>query len=155
MGPVYALVSEHAETKLTGVRSPFSLKKFVNELIRGIRSAFLLAGIEYGMYGLIFVITMFYPLGGMVALIPAWIVGVWAFGAAAMDYVWERDGLGARQAFLATLKRPIMAFGVGLPFAIWMSIPIPVISTVTGPLIGGMSAAAMAAVVLKDPEING
>ena len=154
MGPVYALVSEHVETKLTGVKAPFSLRRFLNDVVRGIRSAMLLATIEYGLYGLIFVLTMFYPLGGVVALIPAWMIGVWAFGAAAMDYVWERDGLGAKQALMATLKRPMMAFGIGLPFAIWMSIPIPLISTVAGPLIGGMGAAAMASVLLKDPELQ-
>ena len=64
-----------------------------------------------------------------------------------MDYVWERNGMGARTGLRASLARPWMALGLGVPFALWMS--VPVLAWTVGPMMGGMLASASAAVALN------
>ena len=51
-----------------------------------------------------------------------------------MDYVWEREGKGAWAGLAASLRRFGLALNVGIPFALWMS--VPVLAWTVGPIDG-------------------
>jgi len=80
------------------------------------------------------------------------LVGAWAYGVSAMDYVWERRGKGARSGFMASLARPDVAWGIGIPFALWMS--LPVLAWTVGPMMGGLGAAAASSVALTERGVG-
>ena len=65
-----------------------------------------------------------------------------------MDYVWEREGKGAWEGLAASLRQSMVALNVGIPFSLWMSIPL--LAWTVGPLMGGMGAAATACVALVE-----
>jgi hypothetical protein len=77
----------------------------------------------------------------------SWTVGAWAYGAAMLDYVWEREGLGAKAGLARSVKQLGVALGVGVPFSIWMS--VPVVAWTLGPLMGGMGAATVAVLAVR------
>jgi uncharacterized protein involved in cysteine biosynthesis len=150
MGPLFAAVSEAAEAQITGQTVAFSWSRWIKDAVRGMRSALALATFEWTLTLGLWVAGLTIPVLSPVTLPLAWLVGAWAYGASAMDYVWEREGKGARSGLVASLKRPAVAFGVGIPFALWMA--IPVLAWTVGPMMGGMGAAATASVLLKGGE---
>ena len=152
MGPLFAAVSEAAESQITGQSVSFSWSRWVKDAVRGVRSAAVLATFEWTLTLALWVAGLAIPVLSPVTLPLAWLVGAWAYGASAMDYVWEREGKGARSGWLASLQRPAVALGVGVPFALWMA--IPVLAWTVGPMMGGMGAAAAASVLLKGGEVE-
>lgn len=152
MGPLFAAVSEAAESQITGQSVSLSWSRWVKDAVRGVRSAAVLATFEWTLTLALWVAGLAIPVLSPVTLPLAWLVGAWAYGASAMDYVWEREGKGARSGWLASLQRPAVALGVGVPFALWMA--IPVLAWTVGPMMGGMGAAAAASVLLKGGEVD-
>ena len=152
MGPLFAAVSEATEAQITGQALVFSWSRWIKDAVRGLRSAMVLATFEWTLTLLLWAVGLFFPVLSPVTLPLAWLGGAWAYGASAMDYVWEREGKGARSGLVASLKRPTVAFGVGVPFAFWMA--IPVLAWTVGPMMGGMGAAATASVLLKGGETS-
>ena len=147
MGPLLAAVSEAVETQITGTTFSFSWRRWVKDAVRGFRSAALLAAFEWSLTLVLWGVGLAVPVLSPITLPLAWLLGAWAYGASAMDYVWEREGRGAWAGLGASLKRSGIALQVGVPFALWMS--VPVLAWTVGPLLGGMGAAATASVVLK------
>ena len=119
----------------------------MKDAVRGLRSAALLAAFEWSLTLVLWGLGLAVPVLSPITLPLAWLLGAWAYGASAMDYVWEREGRGAWAGLGASLKRSGIALQVGVPFALWMS--VPVLAWTVGPLLGGMGAAATASVVLK------
>lgn len=150
MGPLFAAVSEAAESQITGQHVAFSWSRWIKDAVRGMRSALVLATFEWSLTLGLWIAGLAVPVLSPVTLPLAWLVGAWAYGASSMDYVWEREGKGARAGLAASLRRPSVALGVGIPFALWMA--IPVLAWTVGPMMGGMGAAATASVVLKRGE---
>ena len=148
MGPLFAAVSEAAETQITGRVFVFSWSRWVKDAIRGMRSAILLAVFEWSLTAVLWLIGLLVPLLSPVVLPLAWLLGAWAYGASAMDYVWEREGKGAWEGLAASLRQSMVALNVGIPFSLWMSIPL--LAWTVGPLMGGMGAAATACVALVE-----
>ena len=148
MGPLFAAVSEAAETQITGRVFVFSWSRWVKDAIRGMRSAVLLAVFEWSLTAVLWLIGLLVPLLSPVVLPLAWLLGAWAYGASAMDYVWEREGKGAWEGLAASLRQSMVALNVGIPFSLWMSIPL--LAWTVGPLMGGMGAAATACVALRE-----
>ena len=147
MGPLFGALSEAMEAQITGQTAPFSIKKWISDAGRGLRSAIWLALFEWTAVLVLWVAGCIVPAIAPFTLFLAWLVGVWAYGASVMDYVWEREGLGAWSAWQASLRHAKLAFGVGLPFSLWMSVPL--LAWTIGPLMGGMGAVAASVVALK------
>ena len=150
MGPLLAAVSEAVETQITGTSVFFSWGRWIKDALRGLRSAALLATFELSLTLMLWTVGLAMPVLSPFALAVAWIVGAWAYGASVMDYVWEREGKGAWAGLAASLRRFGLALNVGIPFALWMS--VPVLAWTVGPLMGGMGATATACVALKEPR---
>ena len=147
MGPLFAEVSASAGAALGEPTKAFSWRQWLHEVVRGARAALLMAVLELTILVACWVLGLLVPVLSPVTLPLAWLVGAWVYGASAMDYVWERNGMGARAGLRASLARPWMALGLGVPFALWMS--VPVLAWTVGPMMGGMLASASAAVALN------
>ncbi len=152
MGPFFAEVSASAEAALGKPAKAFSWRRWLHEVARGVRAAFLMAVMEFTILIACWVLGLTVPVLSPLTFPLSWLVGAWIYGASAMDYVWERHGIGARDGLRASLARPWMALGLGVPFALWMS--VPVLAWTVGPMIGGMLASASAAVALNGPSDN-
>ena len=150
MGPLFAAVSEAAEAHMTGVETPFSMTRWIKDAVRGLRSAALLAAFEWSLAAGLWALGLMVPVLSPVTLPLAWLLGAWAYGASVMDCVWEREGKGARAGWWASVKRADVALSVGVPFALWMS--VPVLAWTVGPLMGGLGATATACVALRQPR---
>ena len=150
MGPLLAAVSEAVETQITGATVSFSWGRWIKDAVRGLRSAALLATFEWSLALMLWAVGLAVPVLSPFTLAVAWILGAWAYGASVMDYVWEREGKGAWAGLAASLRRFELALNVGVPFALWMS--VPVLAWTVGPLMGGMGATATACVALKQPR---
>ena len=150
MGPLFAAVSEAVEAQIRGHNAPFSLRRWIRDALRGMRSAVWLALFEWTVVALLWIVGLLVPVLSPFTLTLAWLVGAWAYGASVMDYVWERQGKGALSGWRSSLRRLDVAFACGVPFSLWMS--IPVLAWTVGPLMGGMGATAAASVALIDRE---
>ncbi len=160
LGPVMAALSEITEEKLTGVKKSFSLKRWMFEALRGVRTAILYLFIELSLSLLLLLffavvglfIPILLPLIAVIEIILAFLIGAFFYGAAALDYVWEREGVGALGSFLKAKSDPALAIGVGVPFAIWMM--IPVINFTLAPIFAPAIASVAAVLALKRDVIN-
>ena len=150
MGPLFAAVSEAVEAQIRGQNAPLSLRRWIRDALRGMRSAVWLALFEWTVVALLWIVGLLVPVLSPFTLTLAWLVGAWAYGASVMDYVWERQGKGALSGWRSSLRRLDVAFACGVPFSLWMS--IPVLAWTVGPLMGGMGATAAASVALTDRE---
>jgi uncharacterized protein involved in cysteine biosynthesis len=161
LGPVMSVISDVTEEKLTGVKRPFSLKKFIREVFRGIRTALLYLFIELFLALLLLVVALvaglvfpvLLPFIAPLEVIVAFTIGAFFYGAAALDYVWEREDVGAFGSLGMAYKSRRLAVGIGVPFAIWMAIPI--VNFTLAPIFAPALAAVAAVLALKgDREKN-
>ena len=161
LGPVMSVISDVTEEKLTGVKRPFTLKKFIREVFRGIRTALLYLFIELFLALLLLVVALvagwvfpvLLPFIAPLEIIVAFTIGAFFYGAAALDYVWEREDVGAFGSLGLAYKSRRLAVGIGVPFAIWMAIPI--VNFTLAPIFAPALAAVAAVLALKgDREKN-
>ena len=161
LGPVMSVISDVTEEKLTGVKRPFSLKKFIREVFRGIRTALLYFFIELFLALLLLVVALvagwvfpvLLPFIAPIEIIVAFTIGAFFYGAAALDYVWEREDVGAFGSLGMAYKSRRLAIGIGVPFAIWMAIPI--VNFTLAPIFAPALATVAAVLALKgDREKN-
>ena len=68
MGPLFAAVSEAAETQITGRVFAFSWSRWIKDAIRGMRSAALLALFEWSLTSVLWLIGLLVPLLSPVVL---------------------------------------------------------------------------------------
>ena len=161
LGPVMSVISDVTEEKLTGVKRPFSLKKFIRDVFRGIRTALLYLFIELFLALLLLIVALvvgwvfpvLLPFIAPLEVILAFIIGAFFYGAAALDYVWEREDVGAFGSLGLAFKSRRLAVGIGVPFAIWMAIPI--VNFTLAPIFAPALATVAAVLALKgDGEMN-
>jgi len=161
LGPVMSVISDVTEEKLTGVKRPFSLKKFIRDVFRGIRTALLYLFIELFLALLLLIVALvvgwvfpvLLPFIAPLEVIVAFIIGAFFYGAAALDYVWEREDVGAFGSLGLAFKSRRLAVGIGVPFAIWMAIPI--VNFTLAPIFAPALATVAAVLALKgDREKN-
>ena len=155
LGPVMSVISDVTEEKLTGVKHPFSLKKFIRDVFRGIRTALLYLFIELFLALLLLIVALvvgwvfpvLLPFIAPLEVIVAFIIGAFFYGAAALDYVWEREDVGAFGSLGLAYKSRRLAVGIGVPFAIWMAIPI--VNFTLAPIFAPALATVAAVLALK------
>jgi uncharacterized protein involved in cysteine biosynthesis len=159
LGPIMSVLSDITEEKLTGVKRSFSFGKFIREVFRGVRTAILYLFLELFVVvilllvalvtGLIFPVLL--PIIAPLEIVIAFVIGAFFYGAAALDYVWEREDVGAIGSLNLALSSSRLAVGIGVPFAIWMAIPI--VNFTIAPIIAPALAAVAAALVLKSEAV--
>jgi uncharacterized protein involved in cysteine biosynthesis len=143
LSPVFALASDAVANALKSEKVVWHGLDWKQSLVRGIRSAILLVLLEMGLSSLLFigciVLPFFVPiLGFMTLLFPVLsaVLSIWFYGAASLDYAWEKHGYAASEGLHASWKLRGVTLGIGLPF--YAAMTIPVLAIFTGPLFGGL-----------------
>ena len=143
LSPVFALASDAVANALKSEKVVWQGFDWKQSLVRGIRSAILLVLLEIGLSSLLFlgciVLPFFSPvLGFLTLLFPVLsaVLSIWFYGAASLDYAWEKHGYGASKGLHASWKLRGVTLGIGLPF--YAAMTIPLLAIVTGPLFGGL-----------------
>ena len=155
LGPIMSVISDVTEEKITGIKRPFSFHKFIREVFRGIRTAILYLFIELFLAFLLLVTALavglvapvLLPIIAPIEVFVAFIIGAFFYGAAALDYVWEREEVGAFGSIGKAFSSRRLAIGIGVPFAVWMSIPI--VNFTIAPIFAPALATVAAVLVLK------
>ena len=160
LGPVMAILSELTEQKMTGVIRPFSFGHFLRDVFRGIRTALLYLIIELSLAILLLIVALvvgfmfpiLLPVIAPLELLLAFVMGAFFYGAASMDYVWEREGAGAVESIRMAFKSRRLAVGLGIVFSVLMA--IPVVNFTLAPIFAPAITAVAASLVLKGSSRN-
>lgn len=143
LSPVFALASDAVAKALRSEKVVWHGLDWKQSLVRGMRSAVLLVLLEFALSSLLFLCCIALPffvpvLGFLTVLFPVLsaVLSIWFYGAASLDYAWEKQGYGALEGLRASWKFRGVTLGIGLPF--YAAMTIPLLALVTGPLLGGL-----------------
>lgn len=139
LSPLFALLSEIADEKITGKRFPFSFSNLMKDIVRGIMISLRNMLIELGIIIACFIITFFFPPLVFIST-PFLLVLSWYFtGFSLMDYNTERYRFNVRDSVNFIRSNKGIAMGVGCVYWLFMSIP-----TFAGDIVGLMFGPALA-----------
>ncbi|WP_075602615.1 EI24 domain-containing protein [Saccharicrinis aurantiacus] len=147
LSPIYAILSEKVEQKLTGNEYPFSIKQFAKDVWRGILLALRNLGLEIiitiGLFALSFV-----PVVGLVSGPLLFLVTAYFYGFSFMDYTMERQNLNLNQSINFAKTNKGLTVGNGTIFSAILLIPY------IGVLISGfVSIIAITAATISTIEL--
>lgn len=140
LSPLFALLSEIADEKITGQKFPFSFPQLLKDILRGTMISLRNMMIEFGIIILCFVITLFFP-PLVIATTPFLLLVSWYFtGFSLMDYNTERYRYNVSDSVKFIRANMGLVIGIGCVYGLFMSIP-----TFIGDIIGLMFGPALAA----------
>lgn len=141
LSPLFALLSEVADEKLTGKKFPFSIKQLLKDVARGIaitfRNLFMELLISFGLW----LIAIFVPPLIFITFPLGLVVGWYFIGFSIMDYNCERYRFNMSASIQFIKKHKGHAIGVGCVYSIFMALP-----TVAGDAIGIMFGPTLAVI---------
>ncbi len=121
--PVFAWLSEKTESILQNTTYPFALKKFLSDVLRGVKIA-----LRNTLWQTVYTISVL-----ILALVPVigWATPVWAifiecfyFGFSMLDYTSERKGLSASESIDFIGRHRGLAIGNGMIFYLLHALPL-------------------------------
>lgn len=123
LSPVFSILSEKAETALTGKEYPFSLIQFLKDILRGTIIAIRNLILELLLIALFSIAGIFAgPLAILVAPL-LWIIGAYYYGFSMMDYVCERRKMSISAGNAYIRKRRYFVCGNGVMYSLFEMIP--------------------------------
>lgn len=141
LSPLFALLSEKTEEKITGVQFPFSFKQLCKDVLRGILITLRNFSIEMGIILGCMVISVFLAPATFIT-IPFLLFVSWYFtGFTMLDYNAERHKLKAGESTELVRMNKGYACGIGCVYWLFMILPFFV-----GDIIGIMFGPALAVV---------
>lgn len=141
LSPLFALLSEKTEEKLTGNKFPFSILQLLKDVLRGILISLRNMLLEFLIILLCFVLNIIFPVSAIVTFPFLLFVSWYYYGFSMLDYSCERYkyGISASLRFIRSNKG--YACGIGLVYWFFISLP-----TVIGDFIGIMFGPTLAVV---------
>ncbi len=127
MSPLLAYLSEKAEYILTGRRYDFSLKKFVNDVVRGILISIRNFFYELRLHILIFFAMLIPILGQFIAVLSPIIlffVSAYFYGFSFIDYTNERRNFNLRKSVKFVRSNMGFSVAIGGIYALFLSVPV-------------------------------
>jgi CysZ protein len=121
--PLFAYLSEKTEAILLNTDYPFSIKKFISDIIRGIHIA-VRNLLWQTVYTISILILALIPVVGWVAPLASLFVECFYFGFSMLDYTNERKGLSAPQSIDFINRHKGLAIGNGIIFYCIHLLPI-------------------------------
>jgi CysZ protein len=151
LSPVFALLSEKAEEKITGKSFPFSFKQLLKDILRGITISLRNMILEYFFIFVCFLISLFFPFLFIITTPFLMFVGWYFVGFALIDYNCERHKFGVGKSIQFMKRNRGYACGVGLVYSFFLALPF-----VPGQIIGMMFGPAVAVIggTVSFMEIN-
>lgn len=134
LSPLFSLLSESLEEKLTGKKYTFRVSQLVKDIFRGIGISLRNMLLEYVFIILCFAVTiLFPPLVFMTA--PFLMLLSWYFiGFTMLDYNFERHKMSISQSITFTRNNKGLACGIGAIYSLFMLLPL-FVGMMFGPVI--------------------
>ena len=121
--PLFAYLSEKTEAIILKEKYPFSLKKFLSDVIRGIRIA-LRNTLWQTVYTVSILFLALIPVLGWITPLLALFIECFYFGFSMLDYTSERKGLSSAQSIDFINRHKGLAIGNGMVFYLMHALPI-------------------------------
>lgn len=141
LSPLFALLSEKADEKITGQSFPFNIGQLIKDIGRGIVISMRNMLLEYFFTFVCFLLSLFIPPLALVTAIFLPILSAYYVGFAMLDYSCERYKFGVGQSIQFIKRHKGYAIGIGLVYNLFMMLPFFV-----GDIIGLMFGPALAVV---------
>lgn len=139
LSPVFALLSEHAEEKLTGRNFPFSFPQLLKDILRGIIISLRNMILEYFFIFVSFILCLLFPPLLFVTTPLLFLLGWYFIGFALMDYNCERHKFGVSKSIQFMKQNKGYACGIGLVYSFFLGLPF-----IPGQILGMMFGPAVA-----------
>lgn len=134
LSPLFSLLSESIEEKLTGKKYPFNGIQLLKDIFRGIGVSLRNMFLEYLFIAACFVVTLFFPplviLTAPFLLLVSW----YYIGFTMLDYNFERHRMSISQSAAFTREHKGTAIGIGIIYAFFMMLPF-LIGIFFGPVL--------------------
>ncbi len=121
--PVFAWLSEKTEAIMHNTSYPFNLKKFIRDIIRGIRIA-IRNSLWQTVYVISILILSLVPVIGWATPVLALFVECFFFGFSMLDYTSERKGFSTSESVDFINNHKGLAIGNGMVFYLMHALPI-------------------------------
>lgn len=131
--PVLSILSQQLENKLTGVRQKTSIKKLINEILRGVVLTLRNMAVQIALV-LLFMALSFVPVLGWASPILLFLVSAFYYGFAFLDYNMERKNKSIKESIAYMRQHRLAVCVIGAPFSLVLLIPF------FGPYLAGFSA---------------
>lgn len=141
LSPLFSLLSENADEKLTGNKFPFNIIQLLKDILRGIAVNIRNLFMELFLTFTLWLITFFFPPLIFITFPLGLIIGWYFIGFNLMDYSCERHKLSVSKGIQFIKQNRGYAIGVGCVYSIFMSLP-----TFAGDLIGLMFGPTLAVI---------
>lgn len=141
LSPVFALLSESAEEKLTGNKFPFSFLQLIKDIFRGIAISLRNMILEYFFMFACFLLTLIFPPAAFIVTPFLLFLGWYYVGFTLLDYNSERHKFGMNQSTRFIKQNRGYACGIGFVYSFFMALPFA-----AGSIIGMMFGPALAIV---------
>jgi len=143
LSPLFALLSEMADEKITGQKFPFSFPQLMKDIVRGTMISLRNMMIEFGIIIACFIVTLFFP-PLVIVTTPFLLLVSWYFtGFSMMDYNTERYRYNVSDSVRFIRANKGLVIGIGCVYWLFMSIPTfagDVIGLMFGPAIASLGA---------------
>ena len=120
--PVFAYLSEKTEAIILNKDYPFSLKRFLSDVIRGIRIA-LRNTLWQTVYTVFILFLALIPILGWLTPLLALFIECYYFGFSMLDYTNERKQLSASESIDMINRHKGLAIGNGMVFYLMHALP--------------------------------
>lgn len=121
--PLLAYLSEKTESIMTGKDFPFDLKRFINDIIRGVRIA-LRNMLWQTVYLISIMILCFIPVIGWIGPPVTLFIECYYLGFSMLDYSAERNQLSMQESISFNNRHKGLAIGNGMVFYLMLLIPL-------------------------------
>jgi len=124
LSPLFSLLSESIEEKLTGKKYPFNGLQLLKDIFRGIGVSLRNMFLEYLFIAVCFLLTILFP--PLVILTAPFLLFVsWYYiGFTMLDYNFERHRMSISQSAAFTRQHKGTAIGIGMVYAFFMILPL-------------------------------
>lgn len=121
--PLFAYLSEKTEAIIQKKEYPFSLKKLISDIFRGIRIA-LRNTLWQTVYTIAVLLLALIPVLGWITPLLALFIECFYFGFSMLDYTSERKGLTSSQSIVLINRHKGLAVGNGMVFYAMHALPL-------------------------------
>lgn len=139
LSPLFSLLSESVEEKLSGKTFPFSGAQLMKDILRGIGISLRNMFLEYLFIAVCFVLTILVPPLALVTVPFLLFVSWYYIGFTMLDYNFERHRMGISQSAAFTRSHKGTAIGIGMVYSFFMLLPF-FIGLFFGPVIAVVGA---------------
>lgn len=141
LSPVFALLSESAEEKLSGKKFPFSFVQLIKDIFRGVGISLRNMLLEYFFMFACFLITFIFPPLVIITTPFVLFLGWYYVGFTLLDYNSERHKFKIGQSTQFIKQNRGYACGIGFVYSFFLALPF-----LAGSIIGMMFGPVLAVV---------